>query len=168
MNVPAMVDEDFITQLAALAKSRLDPELNLYLEYSNELWNDMFAQTQWHYNWTNASVINGDPLHLNYDNQTVGLWNCVSWSYRHTAYQLMRIGQIFGAAFGATEVPNGRIRPVLAGQEGDGPQWDGLLYLEAVHGPPSQFIHATANAPYFAMNSSSAVSPKPLPLPKQG
>ena len=92
INIPAMVDEDYITQLAALAKSRLDPELNLYLEYSNELWNDMFAQTQWHYNWTNASVINGDPLHLNYDNQTVGLWNCVVWSYRHTAYQLMRIG----------------------------------------------------------------------------
>ena len=32
LNVPAMVDEDFITQLAALAKHRLDPKLNLYLE----------------------------------------------------------------------------------------------------------------------------------------
>ena len=70
--------------------------------------------------------------------------------------QLMRIGQIFGEAFGKAEVPNGRVRPVLAGQEGDGPQWEGLQYLDAVHGHPSDFIHATANAPYFAMNSSGA------------
>ena len=100
--------------------------------------------------------IAGDPLRLNYDNQTIGTWNCVSWSYRRTAHMLMRIGQIFAAEFGADEVPNGRVRPVLAGQSGDGPQWEGLQYLDAVHGPPSKFIHATANAPYFAMNSSSA------------
>ena len=49
----------------------------------------------------------------------------------------------------------GRVRPVLAGQMGDGPQWEGLQYLEAVHGSPSKFIHATANAPYFGMNGSA-------------
>ena len=38
--------KDLYTQLAALAKARLLPNLNLYLEYSNELWNDMFAQSQ--------------------------------------------------------------------------------------------------------------------------
>jgi hypothetical protein len=41
--------------------------------------------------------IGGDPLRLNYDNQTIGEWNCVSWSYRRTAYMAMRIGQLFGA-----------------------------------------------------------------------
>jgi hypothetical protein len=38
---------------------------------------------------------------------------------------------------------------VLAGQSGDGPQWEGLQYLAAVHGPSSALIHATANAPYL-------------------
>ena len=45
INVPALVDEDYITNLAQLVHSRLDPTLNVYLEYSNELWNDMFPQT---------------------------------------------------------------------------------------------------------------------------
>ena len=58
----------------------------------------MFAQTKWHYNVSNQSVIGGDPLHLNYDNQSIGQWNCVHWSYRRTAYMAMRIGQIFGEA----------------------------------------------------------------------
>ena len=31
-------------------------------------------------------------------------------------WQAMRAGQIFGVEFGAPEVPNGRVRPVLAGQ----------------------------------------------------
>jgi hypothetical protein len=156
INIPALVNDDFIAQLAALAKARLRPDLNLYLEYSNELWNDMFAQSHWNYNMSNHSVIDGDPLSLNYDNQTLGEWTCVNWSYRRTAYMLMRIGQLFGTVFGSHEVPNGRVRPVLAGQEGDTPQWEGLQYLQNVHGNPSDFIHATANAPYFAMNSSSA------------
>ena len=86
-------------------------------QYSNELWNNMFAQTHWNYNWSNVSVIGGDPLRLNFENETISQWSCVVWSYRHTAYQLMRIGQIFGAAFGAAEVPNGRIRPALPWQQ---------------------------------------------------
>ena len=61
---------------------------------------------------SNASVIAGDPLRLNYDNQTIGLWNCVNWSYRRTAHMLMRIGQIFGAEFGADEV---RDLPLIPG-----------------------------------------------------
>lgn len=100
--------------------------------------------------------MDGDPLKLNYDQQPVGQWNCVQWSYRHTAYMAMRIGQIFGEVFGQHEVPNGRVRPVLAGQVGDGPQWEGLQYLESVHGPPGNFIHASANAPYFGMNGSAS------------
>jgi hypothetical protein len=110
LNIPALVDEDFISNLALLAKERLDPNLNLYLEYSNELWNDMFPQTGWHYNFSNQSVLAGDQLHLNYDNQTVGQWNCVVFSYRHTAYMLLRIGQIFGKVFGPAQLPNGRVR----------------------------------------------------------
>ena len=33
LNIPALVDEDFIRNLALLAKERLAPDLNLYLEY---------------------------------------------------------------------------------------------------------------------------------------
>ena len=67
----------------------------------------MTATTQWHYNFSNHSVINGDPMRLNYDNQTIGQWNCVHWSYRHTAWMAKRMGELFGAVFGAHEVPNG-------------------------------------------------------------
>ena len=39
INIPREVSDDYITQLASLLKSTLEPGRVLYLEYSNELWN---------------------------------------------------------------------------------------------------------------------------------
>lgn len=46
--VPHAADEAYVTQMAALFKNELDPGLSVYLEYSNEVWNWIFAQA--HYN----------------------------------------------------------------------------------------------------------------------
>ncbi len=56
--VPHAADEAFITQMAHLFKNTLDPNLTIYLEYSNEVWNWIFEQA--HYN--NQNKPNG----LNY------------------------------------------------------------------------------------------------------
>ncbi len=56
--VPHAADNDYITQMATFFKDNLNPNLNIYLEYSNEVWNWIFAQA--HYNDQNR------PTNLNY------------------------------------------------------------------------------------------------------
>jgi len=45
--VPHMADDLYVTYLAYLCKIALDPSLTVYLEYSNEVWNSQFQQTQY-------------------------------------------------------------------------------------------------------------------------
>jgi len=45
--VPHMADDLYVTYLAYLCKIALDPSLTVYLEYSNEVWNGQFQQTQY-------------------------------------------------------------------------------------------------------------------------
>ncbi len=56
--VPHLADDDYITQMATLFRDQLDGNLNIYLEYSNEVWNWIFSQA--HYNNNNR------PLNLSY------------------------------------------------------------------------------------------------------
>jgi hypothetical protein len=56
--VPHQASNDFITQMATLFKDNLNPNLKIYLEYSNEVWNWQFQQA--HYNNNNR------PSNLNY------------------------------------------------------------------------------------------------------
>ncbi len=56
--VPHAADSNYVAQMAALFRDQLDPDLTIYLEYSNEVWNWIFAQA--HYNADNA------PSNLNY------------------------------------------------------------------------------------------------------
>src|SRR5690606_24219274 len=37
-------DDNYWTELAKLVKAQLDPQLNVYVEYSNETWNGDFGQ----------------------------------------------------------------------------------------------------------------------------
>ena len=43
INVPAHASDDYVLQLATLAKQLLAPGLNLYVEWSNEVWNWSFG-----------------------------------------------------------------------------------------------------------------------------
>ena len=45
--MPHMADDAYFAAFAATVRDRLDPRLQAYVEYSNELWNFAFAQTQW-------------------------------------------------------------------------------------------------------------------------
>lgn len=45
--IPHSASNDHIRNMATLVKTRLNPNLHVYVEYSNELWNWMFGQTQW-------------------------------------------------------------------------------------------------------------------------
>lgn len=45
--VPHTASEDYIRRMARYFRDQLDPDLHLYVEYSNEIWNWMFGQAQW-------------------------------------------------------------------------------------------------------------------------
>lgn len=42
--LPHRANDDYLRRFAKLVKERLDPELTVYVEYSNEVWNGQFAQ----------------------------------------------------------------------------------------------------------------------------
>ena len=45
--IPHRASDDYIRQLSALVREKLDPARRVYVEYSNELWNWQFDQAQW-------------------------------------------------------------------------------------------------------------------------
>ena len=43
--VPHLADDNYITEMAKLFKSKLNPQIKVFLEFSNEVWNYAFVQT---------------------------------------------------------------------------------------------------------------------------
>jgi hypothetical protein len=97
LNIPHMADDDYITQLARFVRDSLDAALKIYVEYSNEIWNPGFAQTEW-------ARAQGDSLGLAEDPVTAGR--------RFTAKRAAEVFHIFETEFGGNE----RLVKVLAGQ----------------------------------------------------
>lgn len=49
ITVPHKADDNYMAQLAKLFKEKLDPERKVYIEYSNEVWNNSFDQCGYAY-----------------------------------------------------------------------------------------------------------------------
>jgi len=45
--LPHLADEEFIRNFTQMVKARLDPSLQIYIEYSNEVWNGQFEQSHY-------------------------------------------------------------------------------------------------------------------------
>ncbi len=122
--VPHKVNDDYIQNLALLFRDGsascepLDPNLNLYIEYSNEIWNwaGDFPQTGWVFN---QSLTYGHPITFDglvpEDERTTAM-------YRYKAMRSVRISEIFREVFGDNQMMN-RIRPVICWQK----DWNDLL-----------------------------------------
>jgi hypothetical protein len=150
INCPHNVSDDYIINLARLMLNELNPRSNIYVEYSNEVWNNEFPQSRDNVNAANDSVHNhGDPFHFTYDNST----DVFTWALRRIAYQTKHISDLFKTVFGEENVGQWkRVRPILAGQA-DTPRFaiEYLEYLNNIYGPPRNFIHGIAIAPYFSL-----------------
>jgi hypothetical protein len=150
INIPAHASDDYIIQIAQLLLANVDPSLYIYYEYSNEVWNWQFEQATYNLKMANTSVvIDNDPYNLNYDMVN----NTGYWAWRRTAYMCKHIADLFKTVFGNDQVGNGkRVRPILSGQVSyPAPIEEGLQYIENVFGPPADFFHAIAGAPYFGI-----------------
>ncbi len=133
INIPDQASDEFVEQLAKLLKSRLDPALNVYVEYSNELWNGQFTQAH--------RIVEAAR-----DNPALTDNDAYARAAQQIAFKIDAISAIFRKEFGNSA---GRVRPVLAGQAANS-FWieSGLKYLKARGTEPRQSLYGIAIAPY--------------------
>jgi hypothetical protein len=150
INIPSHASDDYVHHLAELLHNELDSNLNVYVEYSNEVWNSGFEQ--FHAN-VDAATAEGtaNPSVLDYD----GIGNVYQWGWRRTVERLEHARDIFADVYGEAAM-NKTVRPVLASQIG----WnyvvrDQLNFLEHFYGKPSDTIYAIAGAPYLNIGDLS-------------
>ena len=150
LNVPALADDDFITQLGSLVRAKLRPNLHCYVEYSNEVWNGQFKQFSQNFEAAKSAVAAGDSTL----NDGGADRNANYWARKRIAQRGVQIAKLMGVA----EDP--RIRVVLASQVGYAPP-GGVLkmqleYVEKYFGAPDKFFYAVAGAPYFSPGKDEA------------
>ena len=150
INIPEGVDltdtttNNYVTQLATLLKATLNPNIHVYVEYSNELWNYAFPQSFHNLNSAIAEVNSGADSTLNYDASN----NKWYWALRRVVHQTVRISQLFANVYGSDAI-NTIIRPVYMNQfVAPYAAGDGLYYLEKNFGAPSKYLYAIGSAPY--------------------
>lgn len=124
--VPHAADDNYIRQLARLWHDRLDPNLKLYVEMSNELWNWQFPQTH---------AVNGD-------------------FYNRVAPRTADISRIFREEFGADRDQLEIVLAGQAAW--DMHLERGLQYFVDNGMNPSDVIDAISTAPYFGSFGSHA------------
>lgn len=139
INIPHLADDNYITELANLIHDQLDPNLTLYIEYSNEVWNSLFDQA--HY-----AREQGIALGLGGGDDFVG-------QMRFHSQRSVEMFDIFENVFGGTD----RLNRVMGG-------WTGNLFVaETILNWQDawQKTDSYAIAPYFG---GSIGSEENLPL----
>lgn len=133
--LPTRVNDDFVEELAKLIQEKLNPELKIFVEYSNEVWN--FQKPQ---RWCQARGVE------------MGLSNDFEGAMRYQVFRSAEIWKIFEEVFaGDTD----RIINVLAGKSTS--TWiTENLHLSSAFDPSFNtvgvFPEAYAIAPYFGGN----------------
>jgi hypothetical protein len=154
LNVPIGATDDYVTQLACLLKTNLQPDRIVYVELSNEVWNyaPEYPQTVYN-NQAAAAEVQAGGSPLNYDGST----DAQVWGRRRVAKRLVEIVNLFKSVYGPAAI-NTTIRPVLAhfirlpfGVR------DQLEFIEAIYGPPSQFLYGISGAPYVESTATATL-----------
>lgn len=150
INIPVDADSMYIVELAQLMHNTLRPDVNIYLEYSNEVWNGSFDQYTYNYDAVLQSPEDADI-------RASTPWNDRRRA-RRVAKQVIKIGKIFETVMGVPVASRTKIRPVFAWQIGGWLPWydDVLQWMNATYGPPKNFIYGIASAPYFNDQGAAA------------
>ncbi len=139
INVHMSCDSQYVTSLASLLKTQLDPAINIYVENSNEVWSPTQA-THGPYNQAEATA-RGITFDQNY------------------ARRCVELSQWFSTVFGASAI-NERVRVILAGQQAyPGRSDNHLNYIKNTFGDPKNSIYATSTALYFGSTKASSTDP---------
>ena len=105
--VPHMASDDYLVKLARLFRDRLDPGRKLYIEFSNEVWNWQFTQSNY--------VLDNAPGHPDaYVSADLAAINPASEDHpEKDAYMMARVFRIFSDEWGAQK---NRLVRVATGQ----------------------------------------------------
>jgi hypothetical protein len=184
INVPVSADDDYVQRLAQLLRygsdgvnpytslqanpvfPPIDPNLDVYVEYSNEVWNFSFSQAETNLQLAEAEVANGASP-LNFDGST-NIWY---WGWRRVAERIAQISNIFRGVWGDAAMGQA-IRPVLEWQVGNGQDTadqqltllsdyydnaDGLTHVATPH-PPSYYLWGAGGGWYHSVNNPAAAT----------
>jgi len=164
INIPARVDDNYIIQLAKLMRDTLDPNIKLYLEYSNEVWNSGTFPV---FNYSKAQgILRGYHLPEGGDNGEVLA------GFRFQGARSVEIFDIFYSEFGSAA--ESRLVRVVAGQSTNPAIFGKVLNFEYPVNSGnyvSDKVDALAIAPYFGHKVISemfndapliAIDPEPL------
>lgn len=126
--VPHQANDDFVRELAGLLQEKLAPERRVYLEWSNEVWNEAAPFTQSSYARTKGleEKLADDPTRAR---------------LRYQAKRSVEVFRIFEEVFGGPD----RLVEVIASQTGDLASHRELLNAPGVR----KHADALAVAPYF-------------------
>lgn len=144
----------------------LNPNLRIYLEYSNEVWNPhaSFYQYQQNLQAARAEVAAGNSP-LNYD----GAADPKVWARRRYAKRIVEAGNIFRSVFGESAMMT-RVRPLLMWQydNQNNTAADALEFLHNYYGngdgrqhvanprPVNHYVFGGGQASYYGSNNSLA------------
>jgi len=113
INIPTVADDSYVTGALTYIRDHLDPTLKVNVEYSNEVWNWSFAQTNYARNQANAlwgKDVNGDgTINPNDPAEAVLAGELVYYGYRSA-----QIAAIGNSVFGTDP----RLQMVVAQQAG--------------------------------------------------
>ncbi len=132
INIPHRADDNYISELATLFRDNLNPNLKIYIEYSNELWNATFTQ----YNETAVFAEN-----LGYTG--------TQWE-RARKYTAKRSADIFHG-FETVFQNNDRLIKVIPGRASNGNVTNEIIsyFNDPFYNPNQVTADAIAIAPYF-------------------
>ncbi|GCE12262.1 hypothetical protein [Tengunoibacter tsumagoiensis] len=157
INIPVNASDDYVNQVANLLKNGnsftgnqgIPSNVNVYVEYSNEMWHYGFHQGPWNNQAAQDEVAAGGS-NLNYDNCNN---NNDCWRFRRIAKRTLEIGNQFKTAFS----DNGtRIRPVINNAFTDH-DTDMLTYVNANYGTVSNSIYGISQTGYYGSADKSSV-----------
>jgi len=142
--VPHLATDDYVTQFAKLVRDRLDSNLKVYIEHSNEVWNGAFGGVNGQFQYC---IDKGKAL--GYDQGGAGIYLA---GLRYHSERSVQIFNIFKSVFGGTD----RLVRVL-GAQGANP-WTGQQIMDWKNA--YQNADALAVAPYFgyALNDDPNVA----------
>ncbi len=133
INIPHQADDDYVTQLGNFLEENLNPDSRIYLEYSNELWNGIFAQSYYTAEMGNSLGYTGP-----------------SWEqgWKYTAHRSAQVFSLFEAALENDDrlvkiIPSQSANSWLSGQLVD-------FFNDPEYNPEGVEADALAIAPYFA------------------
>ena len=160
ITIPVRANDEYVTNLAIQLRDTLIPSVNVYVEYSNELWNGAFPQFAIQKQFAINEVTANPNSPLKYD----GSNDQNVWAFRRVAKRLKEISDIFKTVWGPSAI-NTRVRPVLAGQMANSfIVTEGIDLVDVgLNVRPNTVFYAISGAPYIFPSANNQASDDEVP-----